>query len=197
LPTGRQKLAQDLIIVEAMASEMVDYLKSEVLFWQMMKGGLPKLTLGGYLMRQHRLLALPSLLDEAQQTRLDAAVRQFNLALVEKIVRLEEKAHRELEARIRQWSEFLNDLQNERGVGPASYPSAVDTRAMMAAIIDKLQMAPYQLEPRLLSQVALLDANLNRRWQKGEFIWPDAWQPAYPAAEYWWLYGRPKQRRRK
>lgn len=196
MPTGQEKLAQDLIIVEAMASEMVDYLKSEVLFWQMMQGGLPKLTLGGYLMRQHRLLALSSLLDAAQQARLEAAVRQFNLALVEKIVRLEQKAHRELEARIRQWSEFLNDLQKERGVGPASYPSAVETRAMMAAIIDKLQIAPYQLESRVLSQIALLDANLSRHWHKGEFVWPEAWQPAYPAHQYWWLYGRPRQRRR-
>jgi hypothetical protein len=180
-----------------MSAEMTDYLKSDVLFWQMMRGGMPKLTLGGYLMRQHRLLALPQLLNGAQQEKLDAAVRQFDQALVEKIVRLEQKAHRELEARIRQWGAFLNDLQKDRGVGPASYPSAVETRAMIAAIVDKLQVAPYRLDAQGLHQVALLDANLKRFWLKGAFIWPEEWQPAYPVPDYWWLYGLPRQRNRQ
>jgi hypothetical protein len=26
----------------------------------------------------------------------------------------------------------------------------------------------------------------------GPFVWPEAWQPAYPEPEFWWLYGRPQ-----
>ena len=192
LSTGKEKLKQDLAILEAMASEMEAYLMSDVLFWQMMKGGMPKLTLGGYLMRQRRLLALrDELLDTAEQARLDAAVAQFNQALVEKIVRFEQKANEELGVRLRQWSEYLKDLNWESKASAATYGSAVETRAMIAALIDKLQTAPYRLEPHYAQQLNVLDMNLRNHWKWGEFVWPDEWQPAYPRDRYWWLYGKP------
>ncbi|MCP4427178.1 MAG: hypothetical protein GY803_22045 [Chloroflexi bacterium] len=186
---GTEKLAQDALILTEMAGEMVDYLRSDALFWQMMRGGMPKLTLGGYLMRQHRLLALRDLLSAEDREKADTAVTQFNQTLVEQIVRLEQKAHRELEARIRQWSEYLKDSQS----GPAAaanYRSAVETRAMMTAVTEKLSLPPYRLESRIKEQIALLDGNLRQRWQTGPFIWPEEWEPAYPQAEYWFLYGR-------
>jgi len=192
LATGKEKLSQDLAILEAMASEMEDYLKSDVLFWRMMKGNMPMLTLGGYLVREHRLLALRHLLDESEQARLDAAVTRFNQALVERIVRFEQKAHQELEARIRQWSEYLRDLEGDSKAAAVNYETAAETRTMIAALAHRLQMAPYQLQPRVPEQVELLDRKLRRRWQPGDFIWPDEWRPAYPEMEYWWLYGRPK-----
>lgn len=183
------KLAQDVTILAEMAGEMDAYLRSDVLFWQMMKGGLPKLTLGGYLMRQHRLLALPDLLSVEEQAVVDTAVTQFNQTLVEKIVRLEQKAHQELEARIRQWGEYLKDFRWERGAAAAGYTSAVETRVMMTAVTGKLQIPPYQIESRISEQIALLDGNLRSRWRSGPFLWPEAWQPAYPKGEYWYLYG--------
>ncbi|MCB9421578.1 MAG: hypothetical protein H6667_17365 [Ardenticatenaceae bacterium] len=183
------KLAQDVTILAEMAGEMEEYLRSDVLFWQLMKGGLPKLTLGGYLMRQHRLLALPKLLTDEEQAVVDTAVAQFNRALVEKIVRLEQKAHQELEARIRQWGEYLKDFRWERGAAVAGYTSAVETRVMMTAVTDKLQMPPYQLNSRITDQIAVLDGNLRSRWRPGSFLWPEAWQPAYPRTDYWYLYG--------
>jgi hypothetical protein len=183
------KLAQDVTILAEMAGEMADYLRSDVLYWQMMEGELPKLTLGGYLMRQHRLLALPELLTDEEQAVVDTAVTQFNQALVEKIVRLEGKAHQELEARIRQWTEYLKDFRWERGAAAAGYTSAVENRVMITAVTDKLQMPPYQLNSRINEQLALLDGNLRSRWHTGSFLWPEAWQPAYPKADYWYLYG--------
>ena len=183
-------LKSDLTILEAMVAEMPDYLRSDVLFWRMMKGGMPMLTLGGYLMRQHRLQALADLLlNEEEQERVDAAVLTFNTITQEKIVRLEEKAHKELEARIRQWGESLREIKN---VSVSYYQTAVETRAMIAALINKLQTKPYELQPRFVSQVNLLDGNLRNNWQSGDFIWPPEWEPAYPRLNYWWLYGRPK-----
>jgi hypothetical protein len=183
------KLAQDVTILAEMAGEMADYLRSDVLYWQMMKGGLPKLTLGGYLMRQHRLLALPELLTDEEQVVVDTAVAQFNHALVEKIVRLEQKAHQELEARIRQWGEYLKDFRWERGEAVAGYASAVENRVMITAVTDKLQMPPYQIDPRITEKITLLDGNLRTRWRSGSFLWPEAWQSAYPKSDYWYLYG--------
>ena len=187
---GVTKLQHDLRILEAMAAEMPDYLRSEVLFWPMVPSGLPKLTLGGYLMRQHRLLALQDLLNEEEKGQLDTAVLTFNITTHEKIVRVEERSHTELEARIRQWAEALKEF---KGVSSLSYyRTAVDTRLMIALLVNKLQTSPFQLNPRLPPQVQLLDRNLSNKWQSGDFIWSPEWQPAYPRTDYWWLYGRPR-----
>lgn len=186
------KLSRDLTILLEMVAEFPDYLKSEVLFWQMMKGGMPKLTLGGILLRMHRLWALRELLAEDEAMRLETAVTQFNLALSEKIVRFEQKAHQEMAARLRQWSEVLKDLDWDKQQAIAGYAAAVDTRAIIQALVDKLETPPYRLDKDLARQASLLDSSLRRRWQTGSFVWPDSWQPAYPQREYWWLYGRPK-----
>ena len=184
------KLEQDLAIAAAMAAQMDDYLKSDILFWNMGQSGMPMLTLGGYLMRQYRLLALSDLLSEAQQGELETAVIQFNAALAEKIVRLEVKANSELEARIRQFEAFLRDLRKGQETG-MNYRTAVEPRAMIAALVDKLRMAPYQLDRQIPGRVETLDRSLRQRWVPGEFIWPQDWQPAYPQDEFWWLYGKP------
>ncbi len=187
---GLQKLRQDIAVLEAMAEEMPEYLTSEVLFWQMMASGMPKLTLGGYLMRQHRLLSLAALLENSEQQRVETAVFQFNHALVERVVRFEQKAHQELEARLRQWGEYLKDLDQER-VRAVNYGTAVETRVMIEAIYDHLQIPPYRLNERTVAQIQLLDGNLRRRLHGNDFVWPETWQPAYPRSTYWWLYGKP------
>lgn len=189
---GIEKLREDLEILEAMSAEMDSYLKSDVLFWPMEKGIMPRLTVGGYLMRQHRLLALEDLLDESEKRRLEAAVSRFNDALVEKIVRFEHHANEELEARLRQWGEYLNDLSRESS-STAYYATAVEPRAMITAIVNKLKLPPYRLSDRVQQQVNMLDNNLRRRWHSGEFVWPESWQPAYPEAIYWYLYGAPQK----
>jgi len=195
LTTATGYLTQDLEILVAMTAEIETYLNSDVLFWHMSKSRMPRLTLGGYLMRQYRLLLLQDLLTDAQQTDLNTAVTQYNNILVEKIVRFEQKAHRELDARLRQWGEYLKDV--DRGVASttSNYRTAVEVRAMITAIIGQLKLAPYRLDQRIPQQVALLDNHLQWLWEHGSFVWPEEWQPAYPQMEYWWLYGNPKEKR--
>jgi hypothetical protein len=191
---GEDKLAQDVRILSTMADEMENYLDSDVLFWHIAQGGMPVLTLGGYLMRQHRLLALYDSLSAEQRVEVDQAVAKFNQALEERTVRFEQKAHRELDARLRQWQEYLNDLEREQASVKSNYATVVEARAMIAALTDYLQMAPYQLEDRVLQRTALLDGRLRPRWETGEFVWPEGLQEAYPPSEYWWLYGAPRER---
>ncbi|MBE2222845.1 MAG: hypothetical protein IAF02_14975 [Anaerolineae bacterium] len=187
---GVQKLEQDVAILAAMAAQMDDYLKSDILFWKMGQSGMPMLTLGGYLMRQYRLLTLSDLLSEQKQADMETAVIQFNAALVEKIVRFEAKATHEIEARIRQFEAYLRDLRNKQAPG-MNYETAVEPRAMLAALIAKLSMAPYHLDRHIPGRIETLDRNLRQLWLPDDFIWPIAWQPAYPPDEFWWLYGKP------
>lgn len=188
---GTEKLKQDLVVMEVMAGVVDDYLRSDVLFYPTSRPDLPKVTLGGYLMRQHRLLQLRDLLDMEEQTRLHEAIGHYNSALEEKIVRFETKAHNELEARLRQWQEYLSEVK--RGVNVAYYESAVDTRVMIAALIAQLRIPPYELNQEIPRSLALLDRELSRVWERGDFAWPGEWKPAYPRDEYWWLYGQPRK----
>jgi hypothetical protein len=189
---GIEKLKKDLDILAAMAAEMDDYLRSDVQFWPLQNGNMPRLTLGGYLMRQHRLAALAHLLPEADKSRLTTAMETFREALGEKIVRFETKAQEELDMRLRQWEGFLRNLGREDSI-PAYYATSVETRAMIAALRSQLQIAPYRLSERAAERINLLDRQLRNRFQSGDFIWPEEWRPAYAQDRYWWLYGRPGQ----
>lgn len=187
--SSSEKLARDVDILEAMATEMGDYLDSDVLFWPMARSDMPMLTLGGYLMREHRLLALADQLGSEQQARVAAAVQQFNQALAERIVRFETKANSELEARLRQWEAFLKDVDRGTADKTSNYATAVETRAMIAALMDRLSMPPYQLSERTGQHLTMLDQRQRNHWVPGDFVWPEDWQPAYPKDDYSWLYG--------
>ena len=189
---GNERLAQDVTILGAMAGQMAEYLDSEILFWPLGRGDMPMLTLGGYLLREHRLLALPQLLTPEQRTQVDAAIFQFNQALANRVVRFEAKAQHELEARLRQWTETLKEMEHGTLQRSSNYATVVETRAMIHALLDRLGMPPYRPDARLGQQVALLDTRLQGRWQPDDFAWPTEWQPAYPRGEYWWLYGAPR-----
>lgn len=190
MDTGAEKLAQDVDIVEAMSVEMGEYLDSDVLFWPMSgKAAMPMLTLGGYLMREHRLLALSDQLSEVDRERLATTIQRVNEDLANRVVRFETKANHELEARLRQWQEYLRDLDRGTADKTSNYTTAVETRAMIDALIERLQLPPYQLNDQSVKHLGVLDTTLRDRWRPGDFVWPDGWQPAYPPREDWWLYG--------
>ncbi len=187
---GAEKLAHDLAILEAMAAEMDDFLTSDAASWPLHRAHMPQLTLGGYLMRQLRLAALFDSLTPGQQGALQEARRQFQAAIDGRPVRVEQRAHDELGLRLRQW---VGNLEELRGRGDRLlYATLVEPRAMVDALIRLLEKHPFRLNPAVAPRVATVDRGLRARWQPGEFIWPDSWQPAYPRDEYWWLYGAPR-----
>jgi hypothetical protein len=107
-------------------------------------------------MRQHRLLELRDLLSMPEQERLHEAIGRYHRRARREGRAFREKAHTELEARLRQWREYLRDVKN--GSGVAYYPTAVETRAMIRALVSQLRVNPYQLDdecrPRLPSWTA-------------------------------------------
>lgn len=183
-------LERDIQILEAMVADLPDYLMSEATRWTMRQPELPPLTIGGCLMRLHRLGVLKNKLSPEQQSRLQTAVDQYDQSLIEKVVRFETRAHQELHARLGEWSQCLRTLQ----CTSEQYANKVDTRVVIEALIDALKERPYELEAQVLTETRSLDYNLRSRWHSGSFVWDDVWQPAYPQAHYWWLYGHPVQK---
>ncbi len=185
-----KKLEQDIDILVAMSAEMDSYLRHEVMFWPMTQSHMPRLTLGGFFLRAHRLTALSALLTPEDQTRVALALAQFNELAKDNIVALEQRMYEEIEVRLRQWQTSLREWQ---GQAPTItlYATGVEVRAMITAMLAKLDSPPFQQNPQLVERVNSLDQALHRRWRPGEFVWPAAWQPAYPQEEYSWLYGLP------
>jgi hypothetical protein len=186
-------LLYDLLILEEMAANMDAYLVSDAREWTIPRSNMPKLTIGGYLMRQQRLLALEDRLLDEDPERLRAAIKLFDDALIEKIVRFETRAHQELHSRIGEWVNYLRDLGSQASSEVNYYAGIVDTRVVIASLIDQLQKRPYKLEKGVLAEIHSLDENLRGRLLEHEFIWDMVWKPAYPQEKQWWLYGCPKR----
>ena len=189
---GNERLAQDVAVLEAMAGQMAAYLDSDQLSWPAPRGGMPAMTLGGYLLREHRLTSLSHLLSGEQQARLSAAIAQFNQALVDRVVRLEQKAQGELDVRLRQWDAHIRDIDHDAFGRTSNYDTVVEVRAIIQAVLDRLSMPPYHTDQRPTEQLALLDTRLRNRFRPGDFVWPADWATAYPQPAYWWLYGAPR-----
>jgi len=185
---AEKKLLKDLSIVEKMAEMMAGYLRASALFGRM-GPNMPALTLGGYLMRQHRLLALQEALSLADQERLKRAVYQFNMVLSGEIVRSEARAMQEYGARLRQWENTIRELRGAPRQHMNYYSSTVEARAMLAALQNLLAAPPYRFDPKLAERLEMLDGGLLAMWGMGDFVWSEGWEPAYPIKGYWWLYG--------
>ncbi len=182
-----KNLQNDLNILERFAEITPTYLTSDALFYPT-GPTIPEMTFGGILLRQHRLLLLKNLLSPTDQDRLDTAIANFQAALENNIVRFEKKCHRELDARLRQWKEYLRDLQQDKSV-INYYRTAVEPRVMIDVILQQLDLPPYAPPEYTQERVLKLDVGLKMRWMDGDFVWDDAWQPAYPRDDYWYLYG--------
>ena len=188
---GLEQLKRDLNIISAMSDEMIQYLNSAVLFWPMTQSAYPKLTPGSYLMRVQRLQKLANLLDEAERFQLSIVVEAFQAITTEQVVQVEQKASRELDARIHQWEQQISDFNLGTDVSRTYYKTDAQIRVMITVLIQLLQTSPYQLDPQVQVKVRKLDEKLQKEWQAGEFVWPDEWRPAYTENQYWWLYGTP------
>lgn len=180
-----QVLTRDLLILEEMMAGLDAYMLSESTYW-VTSGDMPKLTIGGCLMRLRRLELLAALLPPAEHTRFELARQRFHAIIGEQVVRFEHRTHQELRARLQEW---MQDLKGYRLTDTAAYADKVDARVLLADTVVFLQQPPYRLDRRLIEELAQLDEHLRRRWQPGDFVWPAVLQPAYPAEMYWWLYG--------
>jgi len=185
-------LLHDLMILEEMAANMNAYLVSNAREWTIPRSNMPKLTIGGYLMRQQRLHALEEKLEAEDLARLGVATKRFDAALIEKVVRFESRAHQELHSRIGEWVAYLRDLGSRTTTEENYYAGIVDVRVVITCLIDQLQKRPYQLEMGVQEEIHGLDSNLRKRLTKHGFIWDLVWMPAYPEDKYWWLYGCPR-----
>lgn len=184
-------LDRDLTIFKVMVANLPEYLTSDNIDLKIYGHNIPKLTIGGCLMRQQRLNIVKFHLSPEQQESFAADAAELAHLMANNVVRFEQKTHQELHVRLGEWMYCLRYITHHKAGEECFFDDKVDTRVVIAAMIKQMSQSPFQLEKQVTTQINTLDNNLRQRWQPGDFIWHAVWQEAYPPNEYWYLYGRP------
>ncbi|MGH2619022.1 MAG: hypothetical protein ACRDHG_00430 [Anaerolineales bacterium] len=179
-----------LRVLERAVGELESYLLSPEIFWRMSgPANLPNLTLGGLELSRRALLAAIVKLDLAAQRRAHQAFEQIEEWRRQRRAAWERKAAGELKARLNQWRAYLQDL-GEQPAESDRYAQEVRARAMASYLLEESVHQPEAGELRM--SLEALDTRLRASFEAGRFIWDSTLEPAYPAEDYWFLYGRPK-----
>lgn len=193
----RYDAERDLRILEAMADQMEPYLIEDELFWPIsgpVRGGMPRMTLGGYLLRQHRLTALRGGLTAHQQERLQEALAAFTAARAEWGMHYNNKLTREWGMRVHLLHEFLRDC-NEADVRHCAdyWPVQAKQRTILHHLREEAAERDI-LSREQEAELARIDRELRRYLLPGEqgaFLWAEGLEPVYPRETYWWLWVAP------
>ncbi len=185
-------LERDLLIVEATIRDLKDHLLGDSIYWELRRpsaGGysLPKGTLGGLLMRLHRLNALRDDLTPAQAERLDTATTTAEETLHRWDVQAREMASRETSARLGLWQNYVAELADN----PRRYTPEYATQAEGRTALSMLLTFSGDSGREALAQIGSVDAMLKAVPAEEGFVWDDELSAAYPQHEFWWLYLRP------
>lgn len=186
-----EQVERDLDILDAMRLRFDAYLSTQSLFYPLDDIKLPRLTLGGFLMRQNRLLSIVHLLPERDAVRLAQSMVALREAAARHVVQLETKGNHEAWARGRQWGAAVAELTENCEEFGTFYPTAVESRVMAQALVAFLANRPLRLSVGIEQELSSTDRRLLEQWRPGLFVWPLVWKAAYPETGHWWLYGRP------
>ena len=181
-------LFHDHTTLKLMASELTDYLMSDVLFWQMQApSDVPKLSLGLLLLTRAQLEAARSELAPAQLVEVERANRETDAVLAKWPVAAEKKAIQELRSRINLWQAHWEDYIEDPYPHAVHYPDEITQRVIAALLLLRFPRLSDSSEAKRLVS---LDAQLRGLLKPGAFLWPEEMQVSFPESEFWFLYGR-------
>ncbi len=190
----------DLVILTAMADQITPYLVEGELFWPLpgrLRGGMPHLTIGGFLLRRHRLTAMRARLDDRQQARLDDALAAFDAARSEWRIHYLNKINREWEMRANLLQQFLTDCETLDSANCfENWPTTARHRTILYHLQEALQEQGAGPTESQLAELTRLDGGLRRYLSQGEagqFLWGADLAAIYPRDPYWWLWVVPPE----
>jgi len=186
-PTLAYDLERDVRALGAMAANLTPYLYEKELYGYL-SGDLPRLTVGGLLMRLYRLSRLSDHLSAEQQNVVQDAAINLEAEQSEWSVHYELKLQQELDARLTALQRFLEECREGNSACAASYPVEAEKRV----IIEHLRREAIEggvFTPELETRLRHIDAQLHRLLTEGPFISAPILEEVYPRSEFWWMYG--------
>lgn len=180
-------LDRDVRVLSAMASSLTPYLYENEMYGYL-PGDLPRLTLGGLLMRLYRLSRLEDLLTTGQKSAVQTAKETFEAERSQWAAHYDAKLQHELKSRLSALDQFLYDCGEDLQGCVFSYPVQAEKRVMIEHLHDEAQ-ARGVMTDELDTRLKQVDQKLRRVLADGGFIFDPRLQDAYPRTQYWWLYG--------
>lgn len=190
-------IARDATLCQAMADEIDDYLKSNVLFWEPNRrrpGGadLPKLTIGGLLLATHRLEILRDHLTPDQAAALTRVEQELAFQKSQWRMRYQTKLARDLRSRLDAWAWYLDDCEQKGESAIVHYPRQVETRVKIGLLLDEAREVGLEADDARQRREAL-DERLRIAFIDGDFCWLEALVAGFPPDRFWFLYGFPRE----
>jgi hypothetical protein len=188
-------LERDVAIVRAMADDFQDYVLSDHLYWSLSRRGprsnpYPKFTLGGLFLRIHHLDLLAGRLSPDIYQAYAQARERIHMLMSQWASHVERKVLDELPSRLRAWSAFLAECEDNAAECTFEYPTACIGRTIIDLLLE--QAGPAAEGSDLHAQLARQDQLLRALAAETDFVWDPVLMPAYPQERFWWLYTRPQ-----
>ncbi|MBC8509909.1 MAG: hypothetical protein ISR58_07220 [Anaerolineales bacterium] len=180
----------DLGYIEAALDELETYLHSGDLFgslrgYQSLSAiPFPHLTLGGLLLALKR--SRSRTLSAKNQSRLGHFQSQLETLHTKWRVAWEKKATKEYRSRLRQWANYLNDLQGDADEYADYYGQEVRLRVMLELLADDAR----EILADDVNILTSLDQRLLNRFVQDSFIWDEELSEGFSKERFWFLWGK-------
>ncbi len=182
----------DLRYFKEAIDNLEEYLLANELYWPLQISSprgqppYPQITPGSILLARKRLEATAQLgVDLAEAQALEV---QFVQVITQWRSAWEKKCRKDAGARLRMWSDFIDDYNHAPGANLDRYAYEVTRRVQIHLMENYTGPLPGG-EFELLSA---LDGILHAVLLPGKFVWDAVLQPAFPESTYWYLYGELK-----
>ena len=184
----------DLRYIREALKILEGYLLSKEIYWSFPvnpppgEAAYPALTLGGILLCAARLSAQRDggFLLPAQSVEWHELNAQVDVQRTHWHTAWSQKAERSFQARLTQWSNFLEDYQQE----PESHAQRYAYEVRLRVMLDLLAAATAQLSTAQQNQLRSLDLILHHSLQPGAFVWDEQLLAGFPKSRFWYLYGK-------
>jgi len=188
-------LERDLKIASLTAGDLKAYLLSDRLYWPLSQTGpmnypFPMGTLGGLFFRLRRLEFCEEHLSASQKQQFAAIRARVHEKLGEWPVQAEEKAIREIGARLQTWATYLEDLADQSHRHASEYAAQAEGRVIINLLLKFAERATRGQD--FGEQLDRLDRQLRERVIESTFIWDELLTTAFPRDPFWWLYVSPR-----
>lgn len=179
--------AYDRAYLEVVRPELEAYLHADELYRTLHvdppagEPPFPSLTIGNILLAYARLRAQDPAAAETLWQPIAALRQQWR-------VHWEQKARRELHARLQRWADYLRSLESDPSQADF-YRYEVRQRVIVQLLGEELNGFTEE-EQKFLRRV---DRVLRAIFEPGAWIWEPELQPAFPRETFWYLYGKPSE----
>jgi hypothetical protein len=181
-------IEKNLRILSAMVESLTPYLYEGELFGHI-GDNLPKLTVGGLLLRLNQLEGLYPALSAKECDQVAALHEKFEALRYEWRTHYEKKIQQELKSRAETMLRYLQDASDAMG----DWSNQIEKRTIIAHLEQEARNLNI-LSSDSIHAINEADAKLRRYFRAGNFYWDKELTEVYPKEDFWWLYGGPDQR---